>query len=228
MSLLVISKGLNYMCMTGLLSYCHVVPLVHYLLTDVFGWPKPSCSFPSWVSRYSWRDLSGRHTYLTNTEGSVISVRYKYANNLRLVRAAYRCLSVAEERQAPTRFLAMSFSSEDWWVQNIGPYLLLLPISWPNWYEIIVRYHFTKLQEFDVYVLYIANGCHVLKGCLHPFNFFWKEWLYDRGSQSFKQLNSCSSNAISLWQGLVAMTCNAHLYRGRSKRIPISCRLITG
>ena len=84
------------------------------LLLDVFGWPQPACSFPAWISRYTWRDLSGKNTYLTNTEGSVISVRYKYANNLRLVRTAYRCLNIADEGDSPSRFLAMSFSSADW------------------------------------------------------------------------------------------------------------------
>ena len=56
----------------------HKMRYIHYIssnytkcnvdiyIVDIYGWPKPACHFPIWLSRYTWRDLSGKHLYSIN------------------------------------------------------------------------------------------------------------------------------------------------------------------
>ena len=98
-------------------------------ILDVFGWPQPSCSFPAWVTGYSWRDLSGTRTYTSNTAGSVLSVRHtqqatsngKYTGvATSTIREAFRCLSLPRNTPSNNQdtFIALSHSSDDWWVNQ--------------------------------------------------------------------------------------------------------------
>ncbi len=53
--------------------------------------------------------------YMTNTEGSVLSVRYKYDDDSSSVRTAYRCQHVIQnDDENDKTFIAMSFTSDQW------------------------------------------------------------------------------------------------------------------
>ncbi len=80
----------------------------------MFGWPVASCSFPAWVTQYKWRDLSGVRTYMTNTEGSVLTVQHNMGGSTTRTRESFKCLSVHHEAKDEDKFIAMSFTSHDW------------------------------------------------------------------------------------------------------------------
>ena len=126
---------------------------IRTFFTDVFGWPQPSCTFPAWVTGYSWRDLSGIRTYSSNTMGSVLTVRHTYSaatpggkytasEATSTTREAFRCLSVPDNTPSNSQdaFIALSHSSDDWsvWITfnsfgkgheffSVGP---LIPLFW--------------------------------------------------------------------------------------------------
>merc|ERR1712227_913775 len=52
-------------------------PLIMEFTKDVFGWPEPVCSFPTWITRYTWRDLAGRTVFTTSSKGSVIYIHMR-------------------------------------------------------------------------------------------------------------------------------------------------------
>ena len=133
-----------------------LISWIHTCFTDVFGWPQPSCTFPAWVTGYSWRDLSGIRTYSSNTMGSVLTVRHTYpaatpggkyttSEATSTTREAFRCLSVPDNTPSNNQdtFIALSHSSDDWsvWItfkfleegsgrtlEDISPFL------WDLWY----------------------------------------------------------------------------------------------
>ena len=45
---------------------------------DSFGWPEPSCTFPAWATKMTWRDLSGHHIYQANSQGSTVHYSYRH------------------------------------------------------------------------------------------------------------------------------------------------------
>ena len=40
--------------------------------SDAFGWPTPSCRFPNWLDKITWRDLDGKNVFRLDERGEVL------------------------------------------------------------------------------------------------------------------------------------------------------------
>ena len=83
-----------------------------FFFLDVFGWPQPSCFFPSWLTRYTWRDLSADGYYVSNTVGSEINGMHDMT--IARIHAAFRCIKVTTDESEPKSFIVNSFTSDEW------------------------------------------------------------------------------------------------------------------
>jgi len=86
---------------------------------DVFGWPTPQCSYPKWIARTIWRDLSGRHLYETLKEDRTtirLSFRQLMTSHPEVMKS-FRCYRVLENNSTDDQHVAISFVSHGWWVK---------------------------------------------------------------------------------------------------------------
>ena len=84
----------------------------------MFGWPKPQCTFPSWIARTSWTDLSGSHVYQAGVEhaaGDVINMEFRQspAHRSQLIKT-YRCHVIVAQNTSIYQLVAVSFVSYGW------------------------------------------------------------------------------------------------------------------
>ncbi|KAK2172599.1 hypothetical protein NP493_948g00057 [Ridgeia piscesae] len=84
-------------------------PLVMELTRDASSEVAPSCVFPRWLTRSTWRDLAGRHVYSTDASGEVFSVAL--SGSPKRVTNSYRCVDMRTGNTSQT--LALSSASDD-------------------------------------------------------------------------------------------------------------------
>jgi len=98
------------------------VSMLSCMFADVFGWPKPQCTFPSWIARTSWRDLSGNHVYQTGTEradGDVINMAFRQSSeHLPQIIKTHRCHVIVIQNTTAHQLVAVSFVSYGWYVKS--------------------------------------------------------------------------------------------------------------
>ncbi|KAK2191906.1 hypothetical protein NP493_43g07000 [Ridgeia piscesae] len=87
-------------------------PLVMEFTKDSFGWPHPSCTFPTWISDTTWRDLSGKHLYQVDASAGLMRMSYRqHLTSEPEAQRAYRCAKGTKRRRASSEFTMLSFSS---------------------------------------------------------------------------------------------------------------------
>ena len=81
----------------------------------MFGWPAPTCTYPTWLTRTGWRDLSGRHLYEANGAGDVVRASFR-PNTVTLpeVHKAFRCHYVLNQNTTIDQFTLIGFISHGW------------------------------------------------------------------------------------------------------------------
>jgi len=88
----------------------------------VFGWPRPQCTFPAWIARTSWRDLSGSHVYRTGTDQAdddVINMAFRQTPTRQpQVIKTYRCHVIVARNTTAYQLVAVSFVSYGWYVND--------------------------------------------------------------------------------------------------------------
>ncbi len=67
--------------------------IIDIIILDKFGWPESICTYPHWFVNRDWRDLSGRHHYVIEPDGSAITTSYQSANNNTILQSSYHCLT---------------------------------------------------------------------------------------------------------------------------------------
>ena len=83
-------------------------------MADADGEVAPSCVFPQWLTRLTWRDLAGKHLYSTDESGEVLTVASSSSHGH--VTNSFRCVGIRTGNTAQTHTLALSFASEEWLV----------------------------------------------------------------------------------------------------------------
>ena len=103
------------------------------LLTDVFGWPRSQCTYPAWITRNTWRDLSGRFLYQPNDMGDVIQLNFRQTlTSQPEVNKSFRCYRLLGQNTTTSQSVAVSFLLAGWLVYNYIGYGLTSGLLSPS------------------------------------------------------------------------------------------------
>ena len=82
---------------------------------DIYGWPPPSCQFPTWLTEREWRDVAGKHSYVSDDRGEVISGYYRRrVNSKPHLHNEYKCVEVLQRSDYKEEYIMLSFATHDW------------------------------------------------------------------------------------------------------------------
>jgi hypothetical protein len=102
-------------------GYFSSTPLISFLLsastecsfTDEHGWASSFCTFPDYIHRRTWTDLSGKHRYTVSEDGtSLEAVHLRHSAKKSRVSLSYKCLTTFPND--PDVFEASSLTSHGW------------------------------------------------------------------------------------------------------------------
>jgi len=102
--------------------------------TDLATWPSPSCKFPDWLSRVTWRDLTGQYRLTVDGDALVTSLMTSSSRGRRRgqsVTSEHRCLVAGGVTNAALtsedeELVILSLSHHNWLVLLLLILLLLL------------------------------------------------------------------------------------------------------